>query len=423
MPFYTNENLKANSPRSNGDTLVMKGTPPTAEEFAIQKALESRAAIERAAQLERPIYGMWGLKEGENEQHLISSDPNKIAEINAIAEMSRTGLDRYYKPQSGAYFEAFNKIRDKYLQQELGKKAAVEAEGRAIVANRVGAFDKILQERAEVEKNKGLAELRKAQAKEAEARAKSYEGDGMTPKERLASKKDEKAKLAAMADDSRVQLLAKINDPATSTQDRATYIDAMNKINTNLDADFALIDKGEAPQHMKEFFKWQAFPSQYKPMSNTQAPTGLAGVPINASNIQTPKAQGVTYTNTITPDIAKSAKEGKVRVGFDTKNNQYVITQTNGSSKEKQPPTISTEQPTQEDITITPELLKKQKQWERYNRESLGLRGLFLNSPIDAQRQQERSRKYWEKENERARLAEIERIKRQKERRDEVGLN
>ena len=146
-------------------------------------------------------------------------------------------------------------------------------------------------------------------------------------------------------------------------------------------------------------------------------------MPINASNIQTPKAQGVTYTNTITPDIVKSAKEGKVRVGFDTKNNQYVITQTNGSSKEKQPPTISTEQPTQEDITITPELLKKQKQWERYNRESLGLRGLFLNSPIDAQRQQERSRKYWEKENERARLAEIERIKRQKERRDEVGLN
>ena len=260
---------------------IIGKAPLTPEEYALQNA---RYDIERGAQMERPTYGMW------NGETFISTDPNEIAEINARSEMRRTGLDRYYRPQSGAYFEAFNKIRDRYLQQELGKKAAVEAEGRAIVANRVGAFDKILQERAEVEKNKGLAELRKAQAKEAEARAKSYEGDGMTPKERLASKKDEKAKLAAMADDSRVQLLAKINDPATSTQDRATYIDAMNKINTNLDADFALIDKGEAPQHMKEFFKWQAFPSQYKP----ETQTGLAGVPINAPKIKAPVAKGVT---------------------------------------------------------------------------------------------------------------------------------
>jgi len=90
--------------------------------------------------------------------------------------------------------------------------------------------------------------------------------------------------LAAMADDSRVQLLAKINDPATSTQDRATYIDAMNKINTNLDADFALIDKGEEPQHMKEFFRWQANPTGYTATqpANTNAPVaqgvGSSGV-------------------------------------------------------------------------------------------------------------------------------------------------
>ena len=276
---------------------IIGKAPLTPEEYALQNA---RYDIERGAQMERPTYGMW------NGETFISTDPNEIAEINARSEMRRTGLDRYYRPQSGAYFEAFNKIRDRYLQQELGKKAAVEAEGRAIVANRVGAFDKILQERAEVEKNKGLAELRKAQAKEAEARAKSYEGDGMTPKERLASIKDEKAKLAAMADDSRVQLLAKINDPATSTQDRATYIDAMNKINTNLDADFALIDKGEAPQHMKEFFKWQAFPSQYKPMSNTQ--------PVKATNeITVVGPDGRTYIQR--PKSTKSQQGMVFQVG------------------------------------------------------------------------------------------------------------
>ncbi|HOR78994.1 MAG TPA: hypothetical protein PLG04_09420, partial [Anaerolineaceae bacterium] len=43
-------------------------------------------------------------------------------------------------------------------------------------------------------------------------------------------------------------------------------------------------------QHMKEFFKWQAFPSQYKP----ETQTGLAGVPINAPKIKAPVAKGVT---------------------------------------------------------------------------------------------------------------------------------
>lgn len=193
--YMTNARLDANSARAGQDyqdvdTLRIIGQKPTmsAAESEIQRILETRAAQERAAQLERPTYGMWGMKEGENEQHLISSDPNKIAEINARAEMRRTGLDRYYHPQSGAYFDAFHKIRDKYLQQELGKKAAVEAEGRAIVANRVGAFDKILQAqlqaKTEAEKNKGLIALREAQAREANARAKSYEGDGMTPAQR-----------------------------------------------------------------------------------------------------------------------------------------------------------------------------------------------------------------------------------------------
>ncbi len=149
------------------------GKPPlTPQEYAMQNA---RYDIERGAQMERPTYGMW------NGETFISTDPNEIAEMNARSEMRRTGLDRYYRPQSGPYFEAFNKIRDRYLQQELGKKAAMEAEGRGIVANRLGAFDKILQERAEAAKNSGLNALREAQAKEALAKAKSYEEGGGTP--------------------------------------------------------------------------------------------------------------------------------------------------------------------------------------------------------------------------------------------------
>ena len=136
------------------------------QEYAM---MNTRADIERGAQMERPIYGMW---DGNT---FVSTDPNEIAEMNARAEMKRTGLDRYYRPQSGPYFEAFNKIRDRYLQQELGKKAAMEAEGRAIVANRLGAFDKILQERAEAAKNSGLNALREAQAKEALAKAGNEE--------------------------------------------------------------------------------------------------------------------------------------------------------------------------------------------------------------------------------------------------------
>lgn len=142
------------------------------QEYAM---MNTRADVERGAQMERPIYGMW---DGNT---FVSTDPNEIAEMNARAEMKRTGLDRYYRPQSGPYFEAFNKIRDRYLQQELGKKAAMEAEGRGIVANRLGAFDKILQERAEAAKNSGLNALREAQAKEALAKAKSYEEGGGTP--------------------------------------------------------------------------------------------------------------------------------------------------------------------------------------------------------------------------------------------------
>lgn len=136
------------------------------QEYAM---MNTRADVERGAQMERPTYGMW---DGNT---FVSTDPNEIAEMNARAEMKRTGLDRYYRPQSGPYFEAFNKIRDRYLQQELGKKAAVEAEGRAIVANRLGAFDKILQARAEAKKNEPLNEWRKAQAEKALAEAKAKE--------------------------------------------------------------------------------------------------------------------------------------------------------------------------------------------------------------------------------------------------------
>ena len=251
--YMTNARLDANSARAGQDyqdvdTLRIIGQKPTmsAAESEIQRILETRAAQERAAQLERPIYGMWT---GDT---FVSTDPNEIAEINARAEMRRTGLDRYYKPQSGAYFEAFNKIRDRYLQQELGKKAAVEAEGRAIVANRLGAFDNILKERAEAEKNKELAAKQEEQRKKDEAKAIA------------ASRKDEKAKLAAMADDARTQLNDRIKDLATSEQDRKTYLNAINKINDNLAYDFQRIDKGEEPTAMREFFRWQANPTGYK---------------------------------------------------------------------------------------------------------------------------------------------------------------
>lgn len=249
---------------------IIGKAPLTPEEYALQNA---RYDIERGAQMERPTYGMW------NGETFISTDPNEIAEINARSEMRRTGLDRYYRPQSGAYFEAFNKIRDRYLQQELGKKAAVEAEGRAIVANRLGAFDNILKERAEAEKNKELAAKQEEQRKKDEAKAIA------------ASRKDEKAKLAAMADDARTQLNDRIKDLATSEQDRKTYLNAINKINDNLAYDFQRIDKGEEPTAMREFFRWQANPTGYKA---TQP-----------ANTNAPVAQGVTYTD---PQTGKKYK-------------------------------------------------------------------------------------------------------------------
>lgn len=183
MPIITKDQLGQTIEKGVKDGIPygkITGQPPSSEEYAIQKMLEKREAIERAAQLETPTYG---------------ANPNEIAELNARAEMKRTGLDRYYHPQSGAYFEAFNKIRDRYLQQELGKKAAIEAEGRAIVGNRLGAFDKILQNQRDIQKEKtesaGLEEWRKAHAKLLNMQA---EGDGMTPaqkqKEQASKKRD-----------------------------------------------------------------------------------------------------------------------------------------------------------------------------------------------------------------------------------------
>lgn len=183
MAFYTNENLKANSPRSNGDTLqIHQQLSP--EDYQMQRQLNERADYERYASLNTPTYGVWN----PDTQKFISTDPNEIADLNARSEMKRTGLDQYYHPNSAAYYAAFQGIRDKYLQQEMAKKAAIENEGKQLYSNRMGAFDKLIQDqnktREEAEKNKGLAALRAAQAKEAEARAKSYEGDGMTPAQR-----------------------------------------------------------------------------------------------------------------------------------------------------------------------------------------------------------------------------------------------
>jgi hypothetical protein len=265
---------------------IIGKAPLTPEEYALQNA---RYDIERGAQMERPTYGMW------NGEAFISTDPNEIAEINARSEMRRTGLDRYYRPQSGAYFEAFNKIRDRYLQQELGKKAAVEAEGRAIVANRLGAFDKILQERAEAEKNKGLVELRKAQAREADARAKSYEGDGMTPAQRRQATEQHRHNLIAetnrrITDYEKIEKDFGLLPPEKRPANYSDIVKAKQVAYSTLDY---LMSGGDPEKVM--FFDTKSVERMTDALGRYKAgsqgsETGLAGVPINPPNIQTPQA-------------------------------------------------------------------------------------------------------------------------------------
>jgi len=261
MAFYTNENLKANSPRSNGDTLqIHQQLSP--EDYQMQRQLNERADYERYASLNTPTYGMW------NGESFESTDPNRIAEINANAEMKRTGLDRYYHPNSAAYYAAFQGIRDKYLQQEMAKKAAIENEGKQLYSNRMGAFDKLIQDKYGLQK----------------AKAKSYEGDGLTPKERVADKKNTVTNILKQGDDMRAAIKEMIANAPTE-HDRQVFTRSLGKLQGWINNDINAVNKGEAPTGLAEFNRWLSNTGSYTPRPIDAQPT----------QIQPPKA-----TNEIT---------------------------------------------------------------------------------------------------------------------------
>jgi len=324
------------------------GKPPlTPQEYAMQNA---RYDIERGAQMERPTYGMW------NGETFISTDPNEIAEMNARSEMRRTGLDRYYRPQSGPYFEAFNKIRDRYLQQELGKKAAMEAEGRGIVANRLGAFDKILQERAEAAKNSGLNALREAQAKEALAKA----GNEERPKGQKVEKQHRDVFEDAMHQHFSQYLdipTKNLNETMTALVDdgnygKTTFQNTMIK-GTNIPVSL-LYNKGLS-----------AYETAISQGFTTGDAVNIASAAmqryISDSKIKAPKAEGVSG--------AKTVKD--------------FYTEDDNKTEKKEPAgTTRTFEPQNKDdeIPIPESVKREQEQYERTALESLGL-SRILNSP------------------------------------------
>ena len=252
------------------------------EEYQMQRYLGERADQERYASLNTPTY---------------SGDPNRIAEGNALAEMQRTGLNQYYHPNSAAYYAAFQGIRDKYLHQEMSKKASIENEGKQLYSNRMGAFDKLIQDQYGIQKEKskdaGLEALRKAQAKQAEAQAGLYEaqatGDGMTPAQKTQAIKDKRNLLLKEADSSLKAYLAiqnKVEENPNAPRP-ANYENILTGIRTAYRAKKYLQGGGDP-------FKM----TQYDPMEDSvqSAGTGLAGIPINQPSIQPPKAEGVKLT-------------------------------------------------------------------------------------------------------------------------------
>lgn len=266
MAFYTNENLKANSPRSNGDTLqIHQQLSP--EDYQMQRQLNERADYKRYASLNTPTYGMW------NGESFESTDPNRIAEINANAEMRRTGLDRYYHPNSAAYYAAFQGIRDKYLQQEMAKKAAIENEGKQLYSNRMGAFDKLIQDQYGIQKEKiesaGLEGLRRSQAKQAEAIVKSYEGDGMSPKEKTAALWKNADIIMKQGDDIRAAITEKIKN-STDKQEIGALINSLGKLQGHIDHDIAAVKRGEQPTGLTEFNRWLSDIRGYKPLATNE---------------------------------------------------------------------------------------------------------------------------------------------------------
>ncbi len=345
--------IKRANDNNDVDTLRIIGQKPTmsAAESEIQRILETRAAQERAAQLERPTYGMW------NGETFISTDPNEIAEMNARSEMRRTGLDRYYRPQSGPYFEAFNKIRDRYLQQELGKKAAMEAEGRGIVANRLGAFDKILQERAEAAKNSGLNALREAQAKEALAKAKSYE-------ERPKGQKVEKQHRDVFEDAMHQHFSQYLDIPTKNLNETMTaLVDDGNYGKTTFQN--TMIKGTNIPVSLLYNKGLSAYETAISQGFTTGDALNIASTAmqryISDSKIKAPKAEGVSG--------AKTVKD--------------FYTEDDNKTEKKEPAgTTRTFEPQNKDdeIPIPESVKREQEQYERTALESLGL-SRILNSP------------------------------------------
>lgn len=382
MAFYTKGNLKDNSPRSNGDTLVMQGQPPlTPQEYAMQNA---RYDVERGAQMERPTYGMW---DGNT---FVSTDPNEIAEMNARAEMRRTGLDRYYRPQSAPYFEAFNKIRDRYLQQELGKKAAVEAEGRAIVANRLGAFDKILAQKAEAQKQEPLNDWRRAQAAKAlaEATAKGQPTTQKVEKQHRDVFEDAMFRHFAQWGDGLAKnlnelLTAQVNDGKGG---KTTFQNTMIK-GTNIPVS-DMYNRGKS-----------AFETAVSQGFNTGDALNIANTEMNrytkGPTLKTPVATAVTASPVkITPEQEALVTQGKGRVVRNNKTGQVAfIPLASNVEKPQEIPVAKKE----EEIPL--ELAEEQKTWDRHNREALGIPGLFLRGPIEAAKARAREKEYWKSQN------------------------
>ena len=227
------------------------------EEYQMQRYLGERADQERYASLNTPTY---------------SGDPNRIAEGNALAEMQRTGLNQYYHPNSAAYYAAFQGIRDKYLQQEMSKKASIENEGKQLYSNRMGAFDKLIQDQYGIQKEKiesaGLEGMRKAQQKLYEIQA---EGDGMTPAQRLADKRAQINSIQAQADDARAIIVAQLKEE-TDPQMRKMLNDGLGKIPGHVRAATEAIRRGNDYTGLQEFNTWLANPRGYRAAAPAKVP-------------------------------------------------------------------------------------------------------------------------------------------------------
>lgn len=276
MATFTMGNINGMTKRTDGDTLqIHQQLSP--EEYQMQRQLNERADYERYASLNTPTY---------------SGDPNRIAEENALAEMQRTGLARYYHPNSAAYYAAFQGIRDKYLQQEMAKKAAIENEGKQLYSNRMGAFDKLIQDQYGLQKEKvesaGLEGMRKAQTKLYEAQA---EGGGVTPAQKKKEEASVKRYTLKYIDDTiraydKIAAEAKKNGtpvPPQIIQGTAMAWDAKQKILS-----------GKLNPLDVEYYDINNLPDMNNPAARIQAPKA-EGVKLTPQEPPKEKANGMKY--------------------------------------------------------------------------------------------------------------------------------